>query len=63
MVRRSPAPAPRRHKVFGVASAGGYSQLALLDRPVAKPDGLSWEGAASVISVGEAAFRVLSTWG
>jgi len=41
------------------ASVGGYSEHALLDHPVAKPDGLSWEGAASVISVGEAAFRVL----
>jgi NADPH:quinone reductase-like Zn-dependent oxidoreductase len=46
-------------EVFGVASVGGYSEHALLHHPVAKPDGLSWEGAASVISVGEAAFRVL----
>ena len=45
--------------VFGPASVGGYSQHALLDHPVAKPEGLSWEAAASVISVGEAAFRVL----
>ena len=30
---------------------------------MAKPDGLSWEGAASVISVGEAAFRVLKHLG
>jgi NADPH:quinone reductase-like Zn-dependent oxidoreductase len=49
--------------VFGVASVGGYSQHALLDRPVAKPEGLSWEAAASVISVGEAAFRVLKHLG
>ena len=46
-------------EVFGSASAGGYSEYALLDHPVAKPGGLSWEGAASVISVGEAAFRAL----
>ena len=49
--------------VFGAASVGGYSQYALLDRPVAKPEGLSWEAAASVISVGEAAFRVLKHLG
>jgi NADPH:quinone reductase-like Zn-dependent oxidoreductase len=49
--------------VFGVASAGGYSEHALLDHPVAKPDGLSWEAAASVVSVGEAAFRVLKHLG
>ncbi|HEX4094712.1 MAG TPA: NADP-dependent oxidoreductase [Trebonia sp.] len=49
--------------VFGVASAGGYSQYALLDHPVAKPEGLSWEAAAAVISVGEAAFRVLKHLG
>jgi len=50
-------------EVFGVASVGGYSEYALLDHPVAKPDGLSWEGAASVVSVGEAAFRVLKHLG
>jgi NADPH:quinone reductase-like Zn-dependent oxidoreductase len=50
-------------EVFGVASVGGYSEHARLDRPVAKPGGLSWEGAASVISVGEAAVRVLKHLG
>jgi NADPH:quinone reductase-like Zn-dependent oxidoreductase len=50
-------------EVFGVASVGGYSQHALLDHPVAKPDGLSWEGAASVVTVGEAAFRALKHLG
>jgi len=50
-------------EVFGVASVGGYSEYALLDHPVGKPDGLSWEGAASVVSVGEAAFRVLKHLG
>jgi len=49
--------------VFGVASVGGYSEYALLDNPVAKPPGLSWEAAASVITVGEAAFRVLKHLG
>jgi NADPH:quinone reductase-like Zn-dependent oxidoreductase len=50
-------------EVFGAASVGGYSEHALLDRPVRKPEGLSWEAAASVISVGEAAFRVLKHLG
>ena len=50
-------------EVFGVASVGGYSEYALLDHPVAKPAGLSWEAAAAVISVGEAAFRVLKHLG
>lgn len=46
-------------EVFGVASVGGYSEYALLDRPVAKPAGLSWAAAAALVTVGEAAFRVL----
>ncbi len=46
-------------EVFGVASVGGYSQYALLDRPVPKPAALSFEVAAAVVTVGEAAFRVL----
>jgi len=50
-------------EVFGVASSGGYSEYAILDRPVAKPTGLSWESAAAVITVGEAAFRVLKHLG
>jgi NADPH:quinone reductase-like Zn-dependent oxidoreductase len=50
-------------EVFGVASAGGYSDYALLDRPVAKPAALSWEVAAAVVTVGEAAFRVLKHLG
>jgi NADPH:quinone reductase-like Zn-dependent oxidoreductase len=50
-------------EVFGVASVGGYSEYALLDHPVAKPHGLSPEAAAAVISVGEAAFRVLKHLG
>jgi NADPH:quinone reductase-like Zn-dependent oxidoreductase len=50
-------------EVFGVASAGGYSQYALLDRPVPKPAVLSFEAAAAVVTVGEAAFRVLKHLG
>jgi NADPH:quinone reductase-like Zn-dependent oxidoreductase len=50
-------------EVFGVASAGGYSQYALLDRPVPKPPTVSFETAASVVTVGEAAFRVLAHLG
>src|SRR5712691_962214 len=46
-------------EVFGVASVGGYSEYALLDRPVTKPAGLSWVAAAALVTVGEAAFRVL----
>jgi NADPH:quinone reductase-like Zn-dependent oxidoreductase len=49
--------------VFGVASVGGYSQYALLDRPVAKPAGLSFETAAAIVTVGEAAFRGLKHLG
>jgi NADPH:quinone reductase-like Zn-dependent oxidoreductase len=47
-------------EVFGVASVGGYSEYALLDQPVAKPEGLSMETAAALVTVGEAAFRGLS---
>jgi NADPH:quinone reductase-like Zn-dependent oxidoreductase len=50
-------------EVFGVASVGGYSQYALLDRPVPKPTALSFESAAAVVTVGEAAFRVLKHLG
>ncbi|HET6189386.1 MAG TPA: NADP-dependent oxidoreductase [Trebonia sp.] len=50
-------------EVFGLAAAGGYSEYALLDKPVAKPAGLSWETAAAMVTVGEAAFRVLKHLG
>jgi NADPH:quinone reductase-like Zn-dependent oxidoreductase len=39
-------------EVFGVASVGGYSQYALLDRPVPKPAALSFETAAAIVTVG-----------
>src|ERR1700734_2491422 len=48
---------------FGAAPAGGYSHYALLDRPVPKPAALSFESAAAVVTVGEAAFRVLKHLG
>jgi NADPH:quinone reductase-like Zn-dependent oxidoreductase len=50
-------------EVFGVAATGGYRDYALLERPVAKPAGLSWQAAAAMITVGEAAFRVLKYLG
>ncbi|MGH3290782.1 MAG: NADP-dependent oxidoreductase, partial [Trebonia sp.] len=50
-------------EVFGVAATGGYSEYALLDAPVAKPAGVSWETAAAMVTVGEAAFRVLKHLG
>ncbi|WP_328678560.1 NADP-dependent oxidoreductase [Streptomyces sp. NBC_00322] len=50
-------------EVFGVASVGGYSEYALLDRPVAKPEALSWETTAALVTVGEAAFRALKHLG
>jgi len=46
-------------EVFGVAPAGGYAEYALLDHPVAKPATVSFETAAAVVTVGEAAFRAL----
>jgi len=50
-------------EVFGVASMGGYSDYALLDRPVAVPEGLSSQTAAALVTVGEAAFRGLAHLG
>jgi NADPH:quinone reductase-like Zn-dependent oxidoreductase len=50
-------------EVFGVASVGGYSEHALLDRPVPKPQALSWDAAAALVTVGEAAFRGLKNLG
>ncbi|MFJ1651375.1 NADP-dependent oxidoreductase [Streptomyces sp. NPDC088337] len=46
-------------EVFGVASLGGYSEYALLDRPVVKPKEVSFETAAALVTVGEAAYRGL----
>ncbi|MEW1748874.1 NADP-dependent oxidoreductase [Streptomyces angustmyceticus] len=50
-------------EVFGVAPAGGYSQYAVLDRPVDKPKELSFETAAAMVTVGEAAYRAIEHLG
>ncbi|MEU8034377.1 alcohol dehydrogenase catalytic domain-containing protein, partial [Streptomyces sp. NPDC049099] len=39
-------------EVLGVTVGGSYAEYALLERPVAKPEGLSWEVAASLVTVG-----------
>jgi NADPH:quinone reductase-like Zn-dependent oxidoreductase len=54
------APAAVGDEVFGVASAGGYSEYALLDHPVVRPEGLSAQTAAALVTVGEAAYRGLA---
>ncbi|MEU2156884.1 NADP-dependent oxidoreductase [Streptomyces sp. NPDC019396] len=46
-------------EVLGATAGGSYGEFALLDRLVAKPRGLSWEVAASLVTVGRTAFRVL----
>ncbi|WP_433856351.1 NADP-dependent oxidoreductase [Streptomyces kronopolitis] len=46
-------------EVLGAAAGGSYGEYALLERPAAKPQGLSWEVAASLVTVGRTAFRVL----
>jgi NADPH:quinone reductase-like Zn-dependent oxidoreductase len=50
-------------EVLGAAVGGSYSDYALLERPVAKPDALSWEVAASLVTVGRTAHRVLRELG
>jgi NADPH:quinone reductase-like Zn-dependent oxidoreductase len=45
--------------VFGVAATGGYAQFALSGHFQSKPDNVSWELAAALPTVGEAAFRTL----
>ena len=49
-------------EVFGVASTGGYSEYALLDRPVAKPADVSWEEAAAMITVARRRTGRWRTW-
>ncbi|MER6570940.1 NADP-dependent oxidoreductase [Streptomyces sp. NPDC001093] len=46
-------------EVFGAASVGGYSEYAVLDRPVAKPKEVSFDTAAALVTVGETAYRGL----
>ncbi len=45
--------------VLGVAPAGSYAEYALARAWTAKPDQISWELAAGLPTVGEAAFRAL----
>lgn len=46
-------------EVLGATVGGSYGEYALLDRAVAKPEALSWEIAASLVTVGQTALRVL----
>ncbi|MEU4170782.1 NADP-dependent oxidoreductase [Streptomyces sp. NPDC026665] len=50
-------------EVLGSTSGGAYSEYALLDNPVAKPVALPWDVAASLVSVGRTAHRVLGELG
>jgi NADPH:quinone reductase-like Zn-dependent oxidoreductase len=50
-------------EVLGSTVGGGYSEYALLDHPVAKPGNVSWETAASLVTVGQTAHRVLGQLG
>ncbi|MEU2629042.1 NADP-dependent oxidoreductase [Kitasatospora sp. NPDC007106] len=50
-------------EVLGSTAGGSYAEYALLDRPVAKPPALSWEAAASLVTVGRTAHRVLEQLG
>ncbi len=46
--------------VLGVAETGSYAQYSFLAAPLRKPPGMSWELAAALPTVGEAALRALS---
>ncbi|MEU2716281.1 NADP-dependent oxidoreductase [Streptomyces sp. NPDC007205] len=50
-------------EVLGATVGGSYREYALLDQPVAKPEALSWEVAASLVTVGQTAYRVLGQLG
>ncbi|MGW0751369.1 NADP-dependent oxidoreductase [Streptomyces sp. NPDC002587] len=50
-------------EVLGATVGGSYSEYALLERPVAKPAALAWEVAASLVTVGRTAHRVLGQLG
>ncbi|MEU6298552.1 NADP-dependent oxidoreductase [Streptomyces erythrochromogenes] len=50
-------------EVLGATVGGAYSEYALLERPVAKPAALPWEVAASLVTVGRTAARVLAESG
>ncbi|MEV7181666.1 NADP-dependent oxidoreductase [Kitasatospora sp. NPDC093679] len=57
------ATATEGDEVLGATVGGSYAEYALLDRPVAKPEALSWEVAASLVTVGRTAHRVLEQLG
>lgn len=46
-------------EILGVADTGSYAEFALVSNWATKPPGLSWELAAAIPTVGEAAFRAL----
>ncbi|MFJ7899055.1 NADP-dependent oxidoreductase [Streptomyces sp. NPDC096198] len=50
-------------EVLGGTVGGGYGEYALLERPIAKPAAVSWEVAASLVTVGRTAVRVLDELG
>ncbi|WP_407551631.1 NADP-dependent oxidoreductase [Streptomyces sp. Pv4-95] len=50
-------------EVLGAVVGGSYAEYALLERPVARPRTLPWEVAASLVTVGETASRVLRQLG
>ncbi|MFF8729392.1 NADP-dependent oxidoreductase [Streptomyces sp. NPDC015171] len=50
-------------EVLGATVGGSYGEYALLDQAVAKPGSLSWEVAASLVTVGRTAVRVLGELG
>lgn len=50
-------------EVVGATVGGSYGEYALLERVVAKPAALSWEVAASLVTVGQTADRVLGQLG
>lgn len=50
-------------EVVGATVGGSYGEYALLERVAAKPAALSWEVAASLVTVGQTADRVLGQLG
>ncbi|MFJ7178074.1 NADP-dependent oxidoreductase [Streptomyces massasporeus] len=50
-------------EVLGATVAGSYAEYALLEGPVTKPGALPWEVAASLVTVGRTAARVLGQSG
>ncbi|OFE17097.1 NADPH:quinone reductase [Humibacillus sp. DSM 29435] len=50
-------------EVFGATITGSYADFALMEAPTPKPAGLEWGLAASLATVGEAAYRALAHLG